>query len=120
MSREALPIRTVALRSAANLFASWYGFWGFVRGVIFAISDVEHLVLPLGLFIPFVKWQLHLTATRAATIPGVTLQVSFFVLLCAATGWVSGLAAAFVYNLISKQLGFQLRGTIETDPLKRS
>jgi len=95
----------------------WYSFWGLVGVIGFLSSNVARLTAPLGLFIPFVNWKLNFSVARAPTFPGVIVQAMFFVLFCAGTGWVSGLLTALAYNLISKHLGFQLRGSIETQPL---
>jgi len=117
MNTEIQPIRSLAARSVANLFAMWYCFWGLFGGLSFLSPNVERLNVPLGLFIPFVNAHLNFSVARAATLPGVIVQVMFFLLFCAATGWVSGLLTALAYNLISRHLGFQLRGSIETQPL---
>lgn len=117
MNAEIKLIRSLALRSVANLFALWYGFWGVAGGAIFASSKAARLQVPLGLFIPFVDWHLNFSVTRAPTLPGAIVQAMIFVLFCATTGWVSGLLTALVYNLIARHLGFQLRGTIGAEPL---
>jgi hypothetical protein len=85
--------------------------------MVFVSSTAARLNVPLGLFIPFVDLHLNFSVTRAPTLLGAISQAIFFVLFCAATGWVSGLLTALVYNLISKHLGYQLRGSVETDPL---
>jgi|SRR5882724_8839166 len=117
MNTEIQPIRSLAARSAATLFAMWYCFWGLFGGITFLSTNVERLVVPLGLFIPFVDLHLNFSVARAPTFPGQIVQVMFFLLFCSATGWVSGLLTALAYNLISRHLGFQLRGSIETQPL---
>ena len=117
MTTEMQPIRSLAARSVANLFAMWYCFWGLFAGVIFVFKNVERFTVPLGLFIPFVDWHLNFSVTRAPTLPGVIVQAMFFALFCAATGWISGVLTAFAYNLLSKHLGFQLQGCVETQPL---
>jgi hypothetical protein len=52
MKTEIQPIRSLAARSAANLFAMWYFFWGLFGGITFLSANVERLVVPLGLFSP--------------------------------------------------------------------
>jgi len=113
MNAEMMPIRSLGLRSAAYLFALWYSLWGAVGGMVFLSLAAEHLRVPLALFIPFVDLHLNIDVTRAPTLPGAIVQAMFFVLFCAATGWVSGLLTALVYNLVSKHLGYQLRGSAE-------
>ncbi len=117
MNMEMQPIRSLAARSVASLFAKWYCLWGLVGGISFLSQNVGRLNVPLGFYIPFVNWNLNFSVARAPTFPGVIVQAMFFVLFCAATGWVSGLLTALAYNLISRHLGFQLRGSIETQPL---
>ena len=117
MNADVQPIRSLALRSVASLFALWYGFWGLIGGAVFVSSIAARISVPLGLFIPFVDLHLNFSVTRAPTLPGAIVQGMFFVLFCAATGWVSGLLTALAYNLVSRHLGFQLRGTVETHPL---
>ncbi len=117
MNAEMMPVRSLGLRSAAHLFALWYSLWGAVGGMVFLSSAAVHLTVPLGLFIPFVDLHLNFTITRAPTLPGAIVQAMFFVLFCAATGWISGLLTALAYNLVSKHLGYQLRGSVETNPL---
>lgn len=116
MNADVQPIRSLALKSVANLFAFWYGFWGLIGGSVFLSSSAARISVPLGLFIPFVDLHLNFSETRAPTLLGAIVQSLFFDLFCAATGWVSGLLTAVVYNLVSKHLGYQLRGTIETRP----
>ena len=72
--------------------------------------------MPFGFFIPFLGWHLNVGIARAPTFSGEVLQATVFLLLCTASGWISGLIAALIYNLISKHLGIQLRGTIEGQP----
>jgi hypothetical protein len=117
MNSEIQPIRSLTPRSVANLFARWYCLWALVGGITFLFKNVDRLIVPLGLFIPFVDFHLNISVARAPTLPGQIVQVMFFVLFCAATGWVSGLLTALAYNLISRHLGFQLQGSIETQPV---
>lgn len=116
MRTEALPIQSLTLRSTGHLFALWYTFWGTIGALVFVSASVKRLDVPLGLFIPFVDWHLNFSVGRAPTFPGVIAQSMFFVLFCAATGWISGILTALAYNLISKHLGFQLHGLTETKP----
>lgn len=118
MNTEMMPIKCLAAQSLANLFAKWYGLWSMVGGITFIFKDVKRLNVPLGLFIPFVDWQLNFSVTRAPTVPGVIVQALFFILFCMATGWLSGVLVAAAYNLAHKHLGFQLRGSIETQSVQ--
>lgn len=118
MDTQTRPIRYIALLPTGKLFAHWYCFWGIVSGIVFVASrSEERLNVLLGLFIPFVDLHLNFRVQRAPTWPGVVSQAFFFVLFCAATGWVSGILAAYVYNLISRHFGLQLRGTTEEENL---
>jgi hypothetical protein len=110
MNKEIQPIRSLAARSVANLFAMWYCFWGLVGGVTFLFTNVARLTLPLGLFIPFVDFHLNFSVARAPTVSGQIAQVMYFLLFCSATGWVSGLLTALAYNLISRHMGFHCMG----------
>jgi len=87
---------------------------------MFLSQNAGRLNVPLGFYIPFVNWNLNFSVARAPTFPGEIVQAMFFVVFCAATGWVSGLVTAFAYNLISKHSGFQLRGSIESQPFSES
>jgi hypothetical protein len=120
MNAEMKPIRSLGLRSTAYLFALWYSLWGAVGGMVFVSSTAARLNVPLGLFIPFVDLHLNFSVTRAPTLLGAIVQALFFVIFCAATGWVSGLLTGLAYNLVSKHLGYQLRGSVETHPLSES
>ena len=42
------PISRVAARSAANLFALWYVFWGLVGAIAFLLSTVENCMCLLA------------------------------------------------------------------------
>jgi hypothetical protein len=115
MNNQHQVIRSLSLRTLANLFALWYFFWGGIEGLRILASDTQRLTIPLGLYIPFVNLHLDLSYPRAPTFLGFAAQVMFFILFCAATGWVSGVIIAFLYNLIAKHIGFQLRGTVDTE-----
>lgn len=107
-------IRSLTLKSVANLFAVWYGFWGIVSGLVFVSSNAKSISSPVGLLVPLVEVKLNLISIRAPTLPGAIVQAMFFVLLCAATGWISGLLTALAYNLLSRHLHVQLRASTET------
>jgi len=117
MNSEIKTIRSLGLRSTAKLFAAWYGFWGTVAGIVYLFSRPEHLNVPFGLFVPFVDLHLNFSIVRAPTFSGVIVQAVLFNLFCAASGWVSGILVALLYNLASKYLGFQLTGSTETQQL---
>jgi D-alanyl-lipoteichoic acid acyltransferase DltB (MBOAT superfamily) len=117
MNTEMQPIQSLAARSVAKFFAMWYCFWGLVGGIGFVYLDAGRLDVPLGLYVPFVHWNLNYGVNRSPTLSGVVVQAIFFVLFCTGTGWISGLLTALAYNLLSKHFGFQLRGSIEADPL---
>jgi len=120
MIHEPRPIRSLAPLSVARLFSMWYGFWGLVEGLAFLFADAKRLNIPLGLFIPFVDFQLNIAMTRAPTFPGALSQAIFYVPFCVATGWLSGLLVAVAYNLAFKHFGFQLLGSTDTEPLSEN
>jgi hypothetical protein len=101
----------------AKIFSGWYGFWGIWGAIAYIWGDATRFNVPLGLFVPFLKWQLNIGWPRAATFPGVIAQGLYFVSFCSATGWFSGLLTAIIYNLLSKYFGFQFRGSLEPETL---
>jgi hypothetical protein len=114
MNADIRIIRSLTFKPVANLFAVWYGFWGIVSGTVFVSSNAKSISSPVGLLIPFVDVKLNLISIRAPTLPGAIVLAMFHVLLCAATGWISGLLTALAYNLLSRRLHVQLRGSTET------
>ena len=113
-------IRSLAPPSLAKLFSMWYGFWSLFYGLTFVFADPKQLSIPLGLFIPFVRFQMHFDVNRAATFLGVFVQAVAFVAFCTATGWFSGLLIAFGYNLAFKHFGFHVCGSIESSPQSKT
>src|ERR1700692_651578 len=102
-----LPMRILAVRiePVARVFSIIYAFMGLIGFLQFSFTDAQYLTLPIGVVAFLVHFNINLNLPRT-TNPIYNLLYCFAeIITYAVTGWITGAAAAFCFNLVAKQRG---------------
>jgi len=108
-------ILSINSMSLARITAVYYSLVGAITILVYVFEQQEKVSAPLGLLLPYFSIKINLTFDRAESTTGTALQILFFMMVYGISGWISGIVVSVFYNLLSKYLGIQIKGS--ADPL---
>jgi len=111
--QPAVSITRVVPISVAKVTAFYYGFWGTVSALVYAFTNSEGWLAPLGFWTIFLKFTVNLTLLMHNGISVKIIEMLIVACAYTLTGWLTGLIGAAGYNLASKYLGLCFQGTTE-------
>lgn len=106
-----LPIRSIGVFSLANFAAAYCALAGVLTTAVQMLDKPNKFSAPLGILFPLLN--LKLTYLRPESAVGNVLQLLLFMAVYGFSGWLTGLAGATAYNLLSKYFNVHIKGCVD-------
>jgi hypothetical protein len=100
-------MRIISIREAAvaRVFTIAYAIFGLAGFLIYTAGSAEYVIVPLGIVTPLFHLNVTFDLPRSTDLLSNVFYCLITVLSYAASGLVSGIAAAFCFNAIAKWTG---------------
>lgn len=107
VSVECLPMRILGVRwePVARVVAIIYGLFGVGAFCMSEFTQTSQLTLPVGILAPVIHLNFNLNVPRPGGVLAGLLAGAAEILAYAVTGWITGAATAFCFNVVCKQVG---------------
>ena len=100
-----MRIISVRLEPVARVLCLIYAVFGLGAFLLFEFSDTQYLTLPLGIVAPLFHLNVNFNLPRSTSFVLTVLCGIAEILAYAATGWITGAAAAWCFNVVAKLMG---------------
>lgn len=100
-----MRIISIRANTVGQIFIIPYAIFGLQAFVIYAFGDSDYFTFPIGVLAPVFRLNFNLNIPRSHDPIGNVLMAFAAVLSYAATGWITGVAAALCFNFFAKRMG---------------
>lgn len=100
-----MRIISIRANTVGQILIIPYAIFGLMAFTMYAFGYGDYFTFPIGVLAPIFRLNFNLNLPRSHDALGNVLMAFAAVISYAATGWITGVAAALCFNFFAKRMG---------------